>query len=73
MKKIILVLLAISATALISCTGSQDSFGYVSPPPTQQDMYSNESGDLQQGGGVVAEIRSEQGNPADNSVFTLKE
>ncbi|KEI34763.1 hypothetical protein FRA_48c14380 [Francisella sp. W12-1067] len=59
--------------ALISCSNSQgDSFGYASSPPTQRDMYSNEAGPLQQPGGVAAEIESEQGNPMDNSDFTVR-
>ncbi|WP_234385007.1 hypothetical protein [Allofrancisella guangzhouensis] len=46
--------------------------GYVSPPPTQRDMYSNEAGPLQQPGGVAAEIESEQGNPSDDSDLTIR-
>ncbi|MBK2027061.1 hypothetical protein IB642_05895 [Allofrancisella guangzhouensis] len=58
---------------LISCSNSQgDSLGYVSPPPTQRDMYSNEAGPLQQPGGVAAEIESEQGNPSDDSDLTIR-
>lgn len=49
MKKTSLLTLAIITTALISCTSLQDnSFGYVAPPPTQQDIESNESGHIQQ-------------------------
>ncbi len=43
MKKTTLLTLATITTALISCASSQDnSFGYVAPPPTQQDQESNE-------------------------------
>lgn len=37
MKKTTLLVLALVATALISCSNSNgDSFGYVAPPPTDQ-------------------------------------
>lgn len=74
MKKLILIAIAIFFSGLISCTTSQgDSFGYTTPPPTEQDMYSNEAGPLQQPGGVVAAIESEDGNPSDNSDLTIRE
>ncbi|MFT4694025.1 MAG: hypothetical protein ACI8TE_000924 [Francisella sp.] len=74
MKKTILIIAAFAFTTLASCTTSQgDSFGYTTPPPTQQDMDSNEAGALQQPGGVVAGIESEDGNPNDNSDFTIRE
>lgn len=48
MKKTTLLTLAVICTALISCASSQgDSFGYVAPPPTQQDLESNEPGPMQ--------------------------
>ena len=74
MKKLILITIAIVFTGLISCTTSQgDSFGYTTPPPTQQDMDLNEAGALQQPGGVIAGIESEDGNPNDNSDLTIIE
>jgi hypothetical protein len=74
MKKIILITIVIAFTGLISCTNSQgDSFGYTAPPPTQQDMDSNEAGPLQQPGGVVAGIENEDGNTNDNSDITIRE
>lgn len=74
MQKTTLVILAIIATVLISCSNSQgDSFGYVAPPPTQIEQFSNEAGPLQQPGGVSAEIEAEQGNPTDDGAFTIRE
>lgn len=74
MKKLTLLTLAIFGTALISCTNSQgDSFGYVTPPPTERNYSSNEAGALQQPGGVAAEIEAEQGNPSDNSFISVRE
>ena len=74
MKKLILITIAITLTGLISCTTSQeDSFGYTTPPPSQQDMASNEAGPLQQPGGVIAGIEREDGNPNYNSDFTIRE
>ena len=68
MKKIILIAIAIAFTGLISCTTSQgDSFGYTTPPPSQQDMDSNEAG------GIIAGIVSEDGNPNNNSDLTIRE
>lgn len=73
LKKIIPVIITVIFAALVSCSNSQDdSFGYTSPPPTQQDMYSNEAGDLQQAGGVAAGIESEEGNSDDSSELTIK-
>ncbi|AIT09347.1 hypothetical protein LO80_04765 [Candidatus Francisella endociliophora] len=74
MKKLALLILAVFITALISCTNSQgDSFGYVAPPPSEQDLDSNEAGPLQQPGGVAAEIEAEQGNPSHDDAFTIRE
>ncbi|MEY8701463.1 hypothetical protein AB4F11_00065 [Francisella philomiragia] len=73
MKKTTLLVLAFVATALISCTNSDgDSFGYVVPPPTDQTLDSNEPGHLNQPGGVITGIRSEQGSQ-DDSFITIKE
>ena len=70
----ILITAAFAFTILASCTNSQgDSFGYTATPPTQQDINSNEAGALKQHGGVAAEIEGEDGNPTDNSDFTLRE
>jgi len=72
--KIYILSIAIALTTLTSCTNSQgDSFGYTTPPPTQQDMDSNEAGMLQQPGGVVAGIESEDGNLNDDSDLTIRE
>ncbi len=62
MNKTISILILASATImLLSCAGdSQDSFGYVAPPP-DSEQYSNEPGLLQQPGGVSEEITQEQG------------
>lgn len=74
MKKITLLTLAVIATALISCTNPQgDSFGYIAPPPTEQDLDSNEPGALQQPGGVAAEIEAEQGSENHDGAFTIRE
>ena len=74
MKKTILAITITATTGLISCTSYQgDSFGYTTPPPTEQNMDSNEAGTLQQPGGVVAGIDSEDGNPNDNSDLTIRE
>ena len=74
MKKIIVLTIAIAFTGLISCSTSQgDSFGYTTPPPTEQDMDSNEAGDLEQPGGVIAGIESEDGNLSDGSDLTIRE
>ena len=74
MKKLTLITIAIIFTGLVSCTNSQgDSFGYTTPPPTEQDMDSEEAGPLQQPGGVIAAIESEDGNPNDNSDLTIRE
>jgi len=74
MKKLIILSALVFATALISCTNSQgDSFGYATPPPTERSGNSNEAGALQQPGGIAAEIEAEQGNPSDESAFTIRE
>ncbi len=37
---------------------SRDSFGYTTPPPTQQDMDSNKAGALQQPGGLLRALKA---------------
>ena len=73
MKKLLITTFV--CVSLISCSNSEgDSFGYTSPPPTtQQDTNSNEDGPLQQPGGVIAGIESEDGNPDYNSDMTIRE
>ncbi|APD49935.1 hypothetical protein [Francisella hispaniensis] len=74
MKKTTLLTLAVISTALISCASNQgDSFGYVAPPPTEQDLESNEPGPMQQPGGVSAGIIAEQGHPSHDAFITIKE
>ncbi|MEY8766597.1 MULTISPECIES: hypothetical protein [Francisella] len=74
MKKTTLLILAFVATALISCTNSTgDSFGYVAPPPTEQNLDSNEPGYMQQPGGVSAGIIGEQGHASHDAFVTIKE
>ena len=74
MNKIISILVLVSATImLLSCAGdSQDSFGYVAPPPDTA-RYSNEPGLLQQPGGVAAEITQEQGGMNSHGDVTFRE
>ena len=60
MKKMTLLILAFVTTAIISCTNSTgDSFGYVVPPPTEQNLDSDEPEYMQQPGGVSADIIGE--------------
>ncbi len=74
MKKLILITIGIILTGLISCTNSQgDSFGYTTPHPIDHDMYSEEAGNLQEPGGVVTAIESENGDSDDNSDLTIRE
>lgn len=74
MKKTTLLVLALVATALISCSNSNgDSFGYVAPSPTDQNLDSNEPGYMQQPGGVSAGIISEQGHASHDAFVTIKE
>ncbi|WP_244614620.1 hypothetical protein [Pseudofrancisella aestuarii] len=49
-----------------------DTIGY-REPTEHKDMHSNEPGWLTQPGGVAAQIEAEQGNPSDNSFFTIRE
>ena len=73
MNKPCFLALATVSAVLISCTNSQeDSFGYVSPPPTQQAGHSNEAGFFQQPGGVSAEIEAEQ-DPRNDSLISIRE
>ena len=57
--------------SLASCTTNGDSIGYTAEP-TNRDMYSNEAGNLNQPGGVIASVDSEQASPNDSFV-TLRE
>jgi hypothetical protein len=62
---------AILLLSLAACSTNGDSFGYTAPP-TNNDMYSNEAGNLTQPGGVIAEVDAEQASPNDSFV-TLRE
>ena len=57
--------------SLTACSTNGDSFGYTAPP-TNNDMYSNEAGNLTQPGGVIAAVDAEDASPNDSFV-TLRE
>lgn len=74
MKKIFGLMTVVCFFVLMSCTNSDgDSVGYKTPPPSVKDMEVTEPGTFQQPGGVVAEIEDNQGNPTNDSEFTIRE
>lgn len=65
MKKITFLGLCTITTILTSCSTSHDQFKYISPPPTQQDLNSNNP-DLKQSKKVTSEQNSK--NNRDTSI-----